>query len=226
MENNLEKKVDELVEKKQKKSFWKILFKVLKPQKLIIILLLLITNSYAWFIYSTKVEGSISAHVKSWDVIFQNGVDTQASYFTASIDDLYPGMDDYNYNLKIYNHGEIDARLTYELLSINILDREYISVQGRADKKEPANSNDLSSDELQEYLLNNFPFKIHLSLSDEDLQADLGESDFNLDVTWPFESGNDDLDTYWGKEAATFIKQHPEEPCIKLKVKVITFQAN
>ena len=122
-----------------------------------------------------KLKVLFFAHVKSCDVIFQNSVDTQASYFTASIDDLYPGMDDYNYNLKIYNHGEIDARLTYELLSINILDREYISVQGRADKKEPTNSNDLSSDELQEYLLNNFPFRIQLSISEDKLQTDLGE---------------------------------------------------
>ena len=95
-------------------------------------------------------------------------------------------MDDYNYNLIIYNHGEIDARLTYELLSINILGREYVSVQGRADKKEPANSNDLSSDELQEYLLNNFPFRIQLSLLEGELQADLSELDFDLDVTWSF----------------------------------------
>ena len=61
-----------------------------------------------------------------------------------------------------------------------------ISVQDRADKKEPANSNDLSSDELQEYLLNNFPFRIQLSLLEGELQADLGELYFDLNVTWSF----------------------------------------
>ena len=35
---------------------------------------------------------------------------------------------------------------------------------------------------------------------------------------------NDDLDTYWGKQAHSFIQNNPNTPCIKVKVKLSAIQ--
>ena len=50
-------------------KFIKILKKV-KLKNMIILILLLIFNTYAWFIYATRVATDITAHVSSWNVEF------------------------------------------------------------------------------------------------------------------------------------------------------------
>ena len=59
--------------KKKKGKFFVILRIIRKRVKLRTILLLALTfaaNSYAWFIYTTKVNNSVEAHVRSWNVRF------------------------------------------------------------------------------------------------------------------------------------------------------------
>ena len=37
------------------------------------ILLLVVGNTFAWFIYTTKVDNKIDVHVRAWNVLFQAG---------------------------------------------------------------------------------------------------------------------------------------------------------
>ena len=41
---------------------------------------------------------------------------------------------------------------------------------------------------------------------------------------WPFESGDDELDTNWGKLAYDYKKNYPDNPSIELKVKIYITQ--
>ena len=47
-----------------------------------------------------------------------------------------------------------------------------------------------------------------------------GEANFTIGVTWPFESGNDALDTTWGNNAYTYKSNNPTLPSITMKVKL------
>ena len=48
------------------------------PHRIVFLIILLAGNTFAWFIYSTKVDSNISVHVKAWDVVFQAGDDDTA----------------------------------------------------------------------------------------------------------------------------------------------------
>ena len=44
------------------------IMKKVKLRNIIILILLLVFNAYAWFVYTTKVSLDLSAHVSAWDV--------------------------------------------------------------------------------------------------------------------------------------------------------------
>ena len=43
-------------------------------------------------------------------------------------------------------------------------------------------------------------------------------------VSWPYESGDDEKDTYWGSKAYDYKKSNPNESGIKLRLKVSAVQ--
>ncbi len=100
----------------------KIITKRVKIRNLVLLILLLITNTYAWFIYSTEVNTDISVHVKSWNVEFYiNGSTTSVTNMTIDIQNAYPGMSDFVRVVNVYNDGETSATLSYELESARIM---------------------------------------------------------------------------------------------------------
>ena len=74
-----------------------------------------------------------------------------------------------------------------------------------------------SSLELENILSNNYPFKIVFS---NDEEINIGDTaSFKVSLSWPFESGDDEKDTYYGKKSFEF-KQNSMEEQIKIKVKI------
>ena len=51
------------------------IIKKVKIRNIIILILLIMFNTYAWFIYATKVATDISVHIASWNVEFATGAD-------------------------------------------------------------------------------------------------------------------------------------------------------
>ena len=43
--------------------------------RILFLIFLLMGNTLAWFIYVTRIDNSVSVHVKAWDVVFQDGED-------------------------------------------------------------------------------------------------------------------------------------------------------
>ena len=198
--------------------------KQIKPYRIIFLIILLAGNTFAWFIYTTKVDNRIDVHVKSWNVVFQADDEQVTSNIEVEISDVYPGMDDYEYNVTAYNMSEVPASLTYQLLEANILGTEYITVEGRADRHEQPNVNDLTSELLIERLQYDYPFIISFSVTNDVLEAESGEEDYTLSITWPFEQSNDEEDTRWGMMAASYMESSSNSSCITLKVKLIMTQ--
>lgn len=46
------------------------ILKKIKLRNIVILIILLAFNTYAWFVYTTKVSLDMSAHVSAWDVEF------------------------------------------------------------------------------------------------------------------------------------------------------------
>lgn len=190
----------------------KILFlkKRLRRRTLFFLILTLMANTFAWFIYSNKVSNNITTGVKSWKINFkQDGVDI-VNNVEFKIDSIYPGMPDYTNSLSITNIGETAANISYEVEEIKILDEFY-------------NSDMYSSTDLINRLKDNYPFKMNFSINNQEVGT--GQtSEFTFSLVWPYESGHDEADTYWGKKSASFKEQYPDKDQIAIKVKIIAGQ--
>ncbi len=190
----------------------KILFlkKRLRRRTLFFLILTLMANTFAWFIYSNRVSNNITTGVKSWKINFkQDGVDI-VNNVEFKIDSIYPGMPDYTNSLSITNIGETAANISYEVEEIKILDEFY-------------NSDMYSSNDLITRLKENYPFKMNFSINNQEVGT--GQtSEFTFSLVWPYESGHDEADTYWGKKSAAFKEQYPDKDQIVIKVKIIAGQ--
>ena len=190
----------------------KILFlkKRLRRRTLFFLILTLMANTFAWFIYSNKVSNNITTGVKSWKINFKkDGVDI-VNNVEFKIDSIYPGMPDYTNSLSITNIGETAANISYEVEEIKILDEFY-------------NSDMYSSTDLINRLKDNYPFKMNFSINNQEVGT--GQtSEFTFSLVWPYESGHDEADTYWGKKSASFKEQYPDKEQIAIKVKIIAGQ--
>src|SRR5574344_1445453 len=104
----------------KKESTFRKIRKRVKPKMILLLVLTLAINSFAWFIYSNKVESGVSARVKAWDILFEVGEGLQSQYINFDVNDMYPGMDTYTRSITVNNRGEIAATFTYEVVSANI----------------------------------------------------------------------------------------------------------
>ncbi len=186
--------------------------KKIKIRNIIFLILLLIFNTYAWFIYATRVSSSLSAHVSSWNVEFSTGEQDTSTNIIIEIDRIYPGMETVEKNITVKNKGEIKAELTYEILSIKFLDESYKLGEN------------ITSEELEKKMSSDYPFKVNISKDDTKLSQGIGEGSFLVTVKWPFESGNDELDTLWGNKAYEYYLANPGEKSIEIEIKLVAQQ--
>ena len=183
--------------------------KILKKVRLKTLFLLAITlasNSFAWFIYTTKVSSNISAKVREWNVTFEANGQAVEKTIEINIDSLYPGMNAYNQTLTAANSGESKAQITYEIVSTNILGDNLVNYN-------------YSNEDILNYLKNNYPFTIEISSTNSIIEPN-GEENINITVSWPYESGDDEKDTYWGNLAYNYHQANPGEPSIVLVIKI------
>ncbi len=204
--------------KKKKKK------RIIKSRRIILVILLLLSNSFAWFIYATEVDNDMSAHVRAWKVVFEAGDSPIVDYVNIDIDSMYPGMQDFSYEINAYNRSEVSASLSYTLLEAQIMDEKYITVEGREELGEEAVDTDLTSEELLQKLENDYPFHILFQLTSTAIDPSIGKAKYMVKANWPYENGNDELDTLWGTKASQFKEEHPDTPTILLKLKISVFQ--
>lgn len=197
---------------KKNKDVIKTLKKSMRLKVLLLLVIMLTFNTFAWFVYSNTISNSISAYVKAWRIEFENEEEI-VQEIEFKIDNLYPGMDDYHNYINIVNYGDTEANIGYEIVSAKILSNTY---------SQPT----YSSEDLEEMLSENYPFLIEFSLSNSTLDPLDGEADFEINVTWAFESGDDEKDTEWGHASYTFNELYPDATQIIIVVKLFATQVN
>lgn len=184
-------------EKKQKNKKLKGLIKLLNIKSLMILILLLIVNSFAWFIYATRSSLSMNVHVDSWNISFEDG--DQSANLEIYVEHAYPGMTTYSKTYTIVNNGEQAAVIGFTIVSARILDTTYVSGEGG-----------VTSNSIKTMLENDFPFTITIDTS-AIATGVLGQDEtgiITVSMTWPYESGNDELDTKWGMDAYSYYQNH------------------
>lgn len=190
----------------------KIIKEKIKLRTLIILIVLLVFNSYAWFIYATKVSGTLSARVASWNIQFNAGEEEFVTYLDFDVDRIYPGMETYTKTVVARNRGETTASLTFEIKSVKILEQQY-----------EVDENTTSAD-LLEMVENDFPFHILVTIDNDELEAEEGTGTFTISLQWPFEANNDELDTEWGEKAYEYHSIHPYETSINMELEIKAVQ--
>lgn len=186
-------------------KFVKILKKI-KIKNIIILILLLLFNTYAWFIYATRVSSELSVHISSWNVEFSVGEDETITNIVIAVERIYPGMETVNDNITVNNKGEVKAELDYDIASLKVMD-EFYEV-----------GENITSEQLEAKMKNDYPFKISVSMDDTQLAEGTGQGSFTVTVEWPFESGNDELDTLWGNKAYEYYSVNPGEKSIEIEL--------
>lgn len=187
--------------------------KKVKLRHLVLLIIILSFNSYAWFVYSTKVSTGMSAHVTSWNVTFQVGEEMVESNLMIDLDRIYPGMELYEKEIIVKNKGETQASLSYEIDSITIFGNRYEVGEN------------FTQEELETMIKEEYPFKINITINEDNMKEnDGGDGSFKVKVEWPFESSNDELDTYWGQRAYEYYSLHPNMTSLQVVVKLMAIQ--
>lgn len=192
--------------------FLKKLSKRIRLKTLLLLAILLSSNSFAWFLYATRVSNNITAYVKSWNVDFIVGDNNVEETIVFDVESIYPGMEESFQQIHATNNGDTAAKLEYKVESATILGQKYTL------------SENLTNEELLEMLENDFPFSLTITSSNDFMDAYSGEATIDFRLTWPYESGDDELDTLWGHKAYSFNKNNPDEKSIKLVIKVMATQ--
>ena len=190
------------------KSKRKKIIKKVKFKTLFLLMITLASNSFAWFIYTTKVSSNISAKVREWNVSFDVNGENVEKTIEINIDSLYPGMTTYTQTLTASNSGEARAQISYEVIRANILGDDLTSM----------NYSDI---QIINYLRSYYPFSIDFHVSNDIVQSNSEET---ITISWPYESGQDEEDTKWGNLAYTYHSSHPDTPSIDLSIKITAYQ--
>ena len=194
--------------------------KKIKVSHLVILALLLIGNTYAWFIYIDTVSNSVDVHIKAWNIDLQDDQGTVTDTVTVYVDAVYPGMTTYEKEIRVSNFSDLDATVTYDILSVEIMGEKTYSREGKIEYNLATSQNDPTSAQLIQQLANDYPFVIDFDIDETHLEAVTGTATYTISISWDYESGNDTLDTYWGERAFTFVNETPGAACISLDIKI------
>lgn len=148
--------------------------KIVIIRSILLLGILLSINTFAWFVYITKADVSLKGSVVSWEVKFldQNSI---VKDINVDINDMRPGMLPFNKNLKIMNSSDVDAEFNYEINQVEVLGQPIYT--------------ELSTEEIEEKLKNDFPFQITITTDKKDIDIDQS-ANFDIDANWEYEAQN------------------------------------
>lgn len=162
---------------------------------LVFIVVSFISVTLAWFAYSGISNVQTEIGVKAWYIELEKDGETVSNDVVITLDDIYPGMPTVNEIVKVKNLGDSDAQVNYSIETARIL--------GDAADNYIA-SETITSDYIEDRVSHAYPFHINVSLSKNYILATTGEAYFEVSISWPLDSGDDEFDTLWGTAAYEF----------------------
>ena len=192
-----------------------------KIRILILLTVMLIVSTYAWFSVEKDVSVSnIRGIVTEWDVEYSiDDVAITTEEIIIACDEFYPGMPDFNKNIKVTNKTETGADLKFEVISVKIFGEEKLP--------DMISHGDIVIDEgnkkIDLFTTEEYPFEAGLEYNRnaiDGIDPDTGEpletshAEIKVSAKWTYErSGatkneiaNDELDTSYGERAYEYYK--------------------
>ena len=239
--SNQEEKQNNEPEKKHKIRPRKKRKHEIKIRSVLLLLVTLIANTYAWFIYNSTVTTDIQVHLKSWKFELEAGEISED--FVFKVEEIYPGMPEASSSIVANNRGETDANLSCEIDSVRILDDEYLLLPTDENDRVPGVTY-YTSQQLLDKLLYDYPFKIEIYIGDTlydgsstfSIPAGTLTTNISYKVNWPYETTgnsltldeNDDIDTQWGERAYAYYNDENDPGdhyCIEVHLTIIATQS-
>lgn len=194
----------------------------LKIRTIFMLSFTLIFNAYAWFLYITTVSTNMTVHVEAWSVNFMVDNEAVERELLFDVEEAYPGMEDINKTISITNSGEKLADIKYKISRISIFDKEYVVEEElTSEEKEQLTGNEtkVTEEELIAMLANDFPFKLVITSTKEEL--DRGQmASVTINFSWDYESGDDTLDTKYGVDSYNYYQANDGKAPITAKIKI------
>lgn len=199
--------------KKELKIVLRKLREALGLKTIIFLIVLLSFNTYAWFVFSSRVDTEMGAKVRAWNITFLQADQNVSQAVTFDVDDIYPGMADFHDEVTITNNGDTNATIGFEITSVRVLNTTYTV------------GSTYTSDGIVDMLSDDYPFKVTLAISNSTIPAGSSEK-FSVDVEWDFEENDDSVDTLWGEAAYTYNHTNPTSPSISINLVLKIDQTN
>ena len=195
-----------------------------KIRTLFLLVLTLMFNTYAWFLYVSTVSSSLTAHVEAWHVKFKVDNELVNRDIPIVIEHAYPGMTDEVKSVTIINDGQKDADVRFAIKSIRIFDDIYIATDLLSTGDTiPTGAIETTSEILNNKIQNDYPFYLSVESSDDTIGAN-SEETLNITFTWQYESGDDETDTNYGEMAYSYYNANPTSQAIEMVIKLIVEQ--
>lgn len=221
--------------KRKNKKRINFLKKDVKAKTIILVIMTLLVNTYAWFIYVSTVSTSIQMHIKGWNFEITNIDDDE---FIFQVEEVYPGMDTVSKSMTAKNLGETDARLTCEFQEIRVFDEVFKN----GDPIAGGNGATYTSADLFN-LLKTYPFQTNIYIGNtlydgDSIDVNSGtQLDIKFEISWQYEVGTteeeieaqDKIDTEWGEKAYDFMSDPANagnKYNVEVKLKVIAEQVD
>jgi len=153
-----------------------------------------ISLTFAWFAYQSVIKTNLEIDVSAWNIEI-TGLAENKNELEIHLDNFYPGVEKYIKTIQIYNKGDIDAVFNYKINYLRILDEEFDVT---------------NQEELYDKLAHDYPYLFNIRKDASFIAA--GDSiNLNIVMEWPLDSGDDELDSEWGKKAYQFNNEEKQK---------------
>lgn len=181
----------------------------------------LISVTLAWFAYSGLASTRTEVDVKAWYIEFEKNEQSVSNNIVISLEDIYPGMEPKTEEINIKNLGDTEAKLKYQISRARILNdsKDYYEL-----------GDNIDSNYIEDVISHNYPFHIDISI-DKPYIDSKDQAVFKVNVTWPLDSGDDTLDSLWGRKAYQYdqmqdkLETGEKAPSIEVAINVTAEQA-
>ena len=143
-------------------------------RSLLLIALLLVVNTFAWFTYISRAGVTLNGSVIDWDISFlnENGA---VKDIQIDITDMKPGMIPFEYKIQIQNNSDVAANIKYDIKSVKLLGTELLQ-EGQ-------------EDQIEESLKTEYPFVLELITEKDDIGIN-EMINFKITLNWDYQASN------------------------------------
>lgn len=207
----------------------------LDAHKFILIIFFLMMTTFAWFTYYKVLNVQLDIHMASWDVqFFIDDVALDDNLVEIEVPNLYPAMEDLEYEVTVKNNGEATIDLSYYVEQLMIIGNTYdILQEGETTDNEyfiTLSSQEITDNIATQSIINDstqYPFTIDV---ENTVLLGTGEEGYiKLKISW--DGTNDELDSKWGHDVGKYFMNNTVEEteenlsAIKLLLRIDVIQA-